>query len=208
MTLALRLPDFNQPPPRKAPPPPDPALLEAVRVEAEAAGHATGHAEGLAEGLAQGRAMQAAEQEAAIQRALVRLAEGMDKAAEAGRRTAEESAEALAEMLAAVLDHALPGACATSGAEIVAHLLVPLLPAIADRPEAVLRVAPDLAEAIAARMPPRGPEVVADAAIAPGDARLAWRDGALVVSLEARRTAVAEALRAAGIRTKAEGDSA
>ena len=204
MTLALRLPDFNKPPPRQAPPPPDPALLEALRVEAEAAGHAMGHAEGLAEG----RALQAAEQQAAIQRAMTRVADGMAEAAEAGRRAAEESAQALAEMLVAVLDHALPGACATAGAEIIAHLLVPLLPAIADRPEAVLHVAPDLVEAVSARMPPRGPDVVADAAIAPGDARLAWRDGALVVSLEARRAAVADALRVAGIGMKAEGESA
>ena len=204
MTLALRLPDFNKPSPRQAPPPPDPALLAALRAEAEAAGHAMGHAEGLAEG----RALQAAEQEAAIQRALARLADGMAEAEAAGRRVAEESAQALAEMLMAVLDHALPRACAAAGADIVPHLLVPLLPAIADRPEAVLRVSPDLVEAIAARMPPRGPEVVADAAIPPGDARLAWRDGALVVSLQSRRAAVADALRAAGIRMNAEGESA
>ncbi len=206
--LALRLPDLSKPPPPPPapppPPPPDPALLEAIRAEAEEAGRAIGHAEGLAEG----RAMQAAAQEAAIQRALEAMARAMEGAAEAGRRAAEESVTALASLLSAMLDHQVPGACERAGADIVARLLVPLLPAIADRPEAVLHVAPSLVEATAARMPSGGPAVVADAALAPGDARLAWRDGALLVDRATRRAAVVDALRAAGVWDDEQGESA
>ncbi|WP_439551909.1 hypothetical protein [Falsiroseomonas sp.] len=206
--LALRLPDLSKPPPPPAPPPPppppDPALVEAIRTEAEEAGRAIGHAEGLAEG----RAMQAAAQEAAMQRALEAVARAMEAAAEAGRNVAEESAAALASLLARMLDHVLPGACERAGPDIVARLVVPLLPAIADRPEAVLHVAPALVDPIAARMPPGGPEVVADAAVAPGDARLAWRDGAQLVELAMRRAAVVDALRAAGVWDDEQGESA
>lgn len=206
--LALRLPDLSKPPPPPAPPPPppppDPALLEAVRVEAEEAGRVIGHAEGLAEG----RAVQAAAQEAAIQRALEAMARAMENAAEAGRTSAQESAAALVSLMARVLDHALPGACERAGPDIVARLLVPLLPAIADRPEAVLHVAPGLVEAIAARMPAGAPAVVADEAVKPGDARLAWRDGAQLVELATRRAAVVEALRAAGVWDDEQGESA
>lgn len=206
--LALRLPDLSKPPPPPPapppPPPPDPALLEAIRAEAEEAGRAIGHAEGLAEG----RALQAAAQEAAIQRALEAMARAMDGAAEAGRQVAEESATALARTLTHILDQLLPGAVERAGPDIVAHVLVPLLPAIADRPEAVLHVAPALVEAIAARMPQGGPAVVGDPAVPPGDARLAWRDGALLLDLAKRRAAVVDALRAAGIWSDEEGESA
>ncbi|WP_439596919.1 hypothetical protein [Falsiroseomonas sp.] len=196
MKLALPLPDLGAPPEPPPPPPPDPEVLLA---EARAAGIVEGRALGHAAGLAEGRAEQARAQEAAIQRALERTSGLLAEAAEVGRETASASAEALALLLLRMLDHALPGAAARLGADIVPHLLVPMLPAIADRPEAVLHVAPKLAEAIAARMPHGGPEVRGDAAVAPGDARLAWRDGALVVSLAARRAAVAEVLRIAGL---------
>jgi flagellar assembly protein FliH len=194
--LALNLPDLAAPPPAAPlPPPPDPALLAAARAEGVVEGQAIGHAAGLIEG----RAQQARAQEAAIQRALEAIARSLTEAAEAGRQTAEDSARALAGLLFATLDLALPGAAARLGAEFVPALVVPLLPAIADRPEARLHVAPELAESIAARMPPRAPEVVGDPAIAPGDARVEWRDGALAISLAARRAAIAEALQAAGI---------
>jgi flagellar biosynthesis/type III secretory pathway protein FliH len=196
MRLALRLPDLNAPPPAAAPPPPDPAVLAAAaRAEGLAEGRGIGHAVGLKEG----RAEQAKAQEAAIQRAVDRCAALLAEAPDAGRRVAEESAQALAEMLMQAMDLALPGALERLGPDIVARLVVPMLPAIADRPEAVLHVAPELVTPIAARLPPRAPEVVADPALAPGDARLAWRDGALVMSLEARRAAIAEVLTIAGL---------
>ncbi|MDO9500893.1 hypothetical protein [Falsiroseomonas sp.] len=201
MRHALQLPDLGAPPPPPPPPPPAHAVLLA---DSRAAGFAEGHAAGHAAGLKEGRAEQARAQEAAIQRALERMAALMAEAAEAGRAVATESAQALAELVMEAVDFGLPGAAERLGADLVPRLIVPLLPAIADRPEAVLHVAPDLAAATAARMPPGGPEVRGDAAVAPGDARLAWRDGALVISLAARRQALAEVLRNAGLETNRE----
>lgn len=199
--LALRLPDLTRPPPVAAPPPPDPALTAAIRAEADAEGHARGFAEGVEEGMAR----QSRAQQAEIARALAATAAALEGAAQAGRQAAEDAAEALARLLLAMLEAALPGAAERAGGEMVPRLLVPLLPAIADRPEAVLRVAPALIEEIAARLPPGAPELRGDDAIAPGDARLEWRDGALVVSRDARWRAVRGALRSAGIEV---GDEA
>lgn len=198
MRLALLLPDLGAPSPAPPPPPPDPEVLLA---EAHAAGFAAGRAVGHAAGLNEGRAEQAGAQEAAIQHTLERTSALLAEAAEAGRAAAVESAHALAELVLEALDLGLPGAAERLGAELVPRLVVPLLPAIADRPEAVLLVAADLAAATSARMPPGGPEVRGDAAIRPGDARLEWRDGALVISLDARRQAIAEVLRNAGLGT-------
>lgn len=201
MMNALRLPDLGAPPPAPPPPPPDPEVLLA---EARAAGFAEGRAAGHAAGLKEGRADQARAQEAAIQRALERMAALLADAAEAGRAVATESAQALAELVMEAVDFGLPGAAERLGADLVPRLVVPMLPAIADRPEAVLHVAPELAAATAARMPHGGPEVRGDAAVKPGDARLEWRDGALVISLDARRQALAEVLRNAGLGTDKE----
>ncbi|MGG5888101.1 hypothetical protein ACLF3G_13260 [Falsiroseomonas sp. HC035] len=196
MRHTLRLPDLGAPPPPPPPPPPDPEVLLA---EARAAGVVEGRAIGHAAGLAEGRAEQKRAQEAAMQRALERIAVLLAEAEVAGRRTAEEAAQALAALLMETLDLALPGVAARLGPEIVAHVVVPLIPAIADRPEAVLHVAPGLVEAIAARLPQGAPPVVADEAVPPGDGRIAWRDGAIVIDLAHRRAAIAETLRRVGI---------
>jgi flagellar assembly protein FliH len=193
MRLGFDLPDLALPPPVEAPPEPDPALVEALRAAAEAEGHARGFREGLAEGIAR----QAAAQEAAMVASLGGIEAAMGEAAEEGRRAAEAAAQALAGLLLAAMDAALPEETARRGGALVARIAGALLPALADRPEAVLRVAPSLAEAVAARLP-GGPAVLADASLAPGDARIEWRDGARLVSLERRRAAVRAALEAAG----------
>jgi flagellar biosynthesis/type III secretory pathway protein FliH len=193
MRLALPLPDLALPPPEDAPPPPDPALLEAVRAEGAAEGHARGFAEGLAEGMRR----QSSAQEAAMVTTLGGIEAALADAALEGRRTAEAAAQALAELLLAAMDAALPDEAARRGGALVARIAAELLPALADRPEATLTVAPALVEAVAARLP-GGPMVAADPALPPGDARIEWRDGARIVSLEKRRAAVRAALAAAG----------
>jgi flagellar assembly protein FliH len=193
--LALDLPDLALPPPVAAPPPPDPALLEAARAEGEADGAARGFADGLAEGMRR----QAAAQQAAIAASLASIEAAMREAASRGEHCAAESAEALATTLLAAMDAALPAEAARCGAAMVARIAAALLPALADRPEARLLVAPALAEAVSALLP-RGPEVVGDAAMPAGDARIEWRDGAQVVSLARRRDAVRAALAAAGFQ--------
>lgn len=194
MTTALLLPDWSRPPPEPEPPSPDPALI----AEAHAAGEAAGYARGFADGMAEGLRGQAAAQEAEIARAMASIAAALQEAADAGRRAAEEAAEALASLLLAAMEAALPGAAARAGEDLLPRVLAPLLPAIADRPEARLRVAPALVAGVAARLPADALAVEADESVAPGDARLVWRDGALVVSLERRRLAVRAALLSAG----------
>ncbi len=206
MMAGLRLPDLSLPPAIAALPapqpaiPPDPALLEAARLEGEAAGRAIGHAEGLAEG----RALQAAAQEAAMKRALEAMARAMADATQAGQRVAEDSAHALAALLLATLDTALPGLAARHAPGLVEDLVRPLLPAIANQPEAILTVAPALVAPLTDRLPQGGPSLVGDASVPPGDARIEWRDGALVVSLDERRRAIAAVLRQAGIWTEGQ----
>jgi len=195
MRLMLELPDLSRPPPSAAPPPPDPALLAAVRAEGEADGHARGHAEGVQEGLRR----QAAAQQAQITASLGVIAAALQAANDQGARAATETAEALADVLLAAMDAALPEAAARRGTAMIARIVTELKPALADRPEARLLVAPALAAEIAALLP-AGPEVAGDPAIAPGDARIEWRDGARIVSLEQRRRAVRAALQSAGFR--------
>jgi flagellar assembly protein FliH len=191
--FALPLPDLSRPPPVDAPPPPDPALLDAARAEGEADGHARGFAEGMQEGLRR----QAAAQQAAIAASLAQVAAALHDAAAQGREAAEEAADALATTLLAAMDAALPAEAARCGAPFIARVAAGLLPALADRPEARIFVASALVDDVAQRLP-QGPAVDGDESLPPGDARIAWRDGACLVALETRREAVRAALRAAG----------
>lgn len=196
IAFALPLPDLSRPPPAPEPAAPDPALLiEAARAEAEAEGHARGFAEGLAEG----QRRQSAAQQASMEASLGAIAAALDSAAEHGARASAEAAEALATTLLAAMDAALPAEAARAGEAMVARIAATLLPALADRPEARLLVAPELVAGIAARLP-GGPEVAGDAALPPGDARIEWRDGAQIISLERRRAAMRAALAAAGFQ--------
>jgi flagellar assembly protein FliH len=194
MRFTLPLPDLSKPAVAPPPPPPDPALLAAIRAE----GEAEGLARGLAQGREEGRAEQAAAQAAAVAQSLAAIATALEGAAAAGRDAAEESARELATMLLSAMDVALPASAAREGEEIVLSVLTPLLGAIADKPDAVLRVAPALVEGVAARLPPGAPPVQADASLPEGDARIDWADGGITVALAQRRHAVREALLAAG----------
>ncbi|MGG5817568.1 hypothetical protein [Falsiroseomonas sp. HW251] len=191
MRLGFALPDLSAPPPLPDAPPPDPALLEAARAEGEAEGHARGYAQGLAEGIAQQRAAQ----EAAIGMSLAALATALEQAMDHAEAVAVRCAEALAGTLFAAADAAFAARIERDG--LVEATVTALLPALTPPREATLRVAPALAEVIVARLP-GCVTVKADAALAPGEARLEWPDGARIVSAAARREAVRAALAAAG----------
>ena len=193
MRFTASLPDLSKPPPKVAPPPPDPMLLAAARVDGATEGHARGFAEGLAEGLRR----QAAAQNAQIAASLGLVSAALSDAATEAERVTVQSAEALASLLLGALDAALPGESARRGAALPARIAAALRPALVDRPEARLFVAPELV-APAAALLPDGPEVAADPILPPGDGRIEWRDGAHLVSLESRRAAVRAALEAAG----------
>jgi len=154
----------------------------------------------LAEGRAAGRAEEAGGNEAQAAAALAMIARGLDAAGAEMREAAEESAAALARLLLAVLDAALPGVVAHGAEDRVAALVASLLPALAEQTRIVVRVAPPIAEGVAARLAadPRM-EVTGDAAVAPGDARVEWRGGCAESVLEDRRRAVRAALATLGL---------
>ena len=193
MRFTATLPDLSQPPPAIVPPPPDPALLAAARADGATEGHARGFAEGLAEGLRR----QAAAQNAQIAASLGLVSASLADAKAQAERVAIDAAEALATLMLGALDAVLPEESARRGAALPARIAAALRPALADRPEARLFVAPELVAAAAALLPD-GPEVAADPTLPPGDGRIEWRDGAQLVSLDARRAAVRAALEAAG----------
>ncbi|WP_237216684.1 FliH/SctL family protein [Falsiroseomonas oryziterrae] len=194
MRCAIPLPDLAAPMAVAAPPPPDPALLEALREDAMAEGHARGFAEGLAEGMRRQREAQ----EASIAASLGLAAAALDDAAAHAAAVAERTAEHLARTVLAVVDAALPTEGARRGPEMAAALAAKLLPLLKGQPEVLLRVAPEQAAAVASLVP-AGLVVEGDAALAAGDARLEWRDGAQTLSLDARRAAIRAALTAAGL---------
>jgi flagellar assembly protein FliH len=197
--FALPLPDLAVPVAPETPTPVDPALLEAARAEGEADGIARGFADGLAEGMRR----QAAAQEASVAASCAAIAAALQEAAAQGAAAAEEAAQALSSVLLAAMDAALPEETARRGGELVARVAAALLPAIADRPEAKLRVAPAIAQEVSARLR-EGPDIIPDQAVPPGDARIEWRDGAQIIALATRRAAVRAALEQAGFRYASE----
>jgi len=194
MRLALALPDLSRPKTPPPPPPPDPALLAAIREEAEAAGYARG----LIDGREEGEATRARSIEADAARCLDAIAISLQNASCAGREASEQSAEALARLLFTTMDLVLARTVARDAATIIVNTMTPLLAAIVDRPEAELRVSPELVATITQRMPSHGPPVIGDVALPLGDAALTWREGGRIVSLSRRRSAVHQALREAG----------
>ena len=197
--FAFALPDLAASPPADAPTPPDPFLMAAERVAGEADGHARGYAEGLAEGARR----QHAAQEGAIAASLAELAAALASAADSGASVAVQSAEALAATLFTAMDAALGEEPAHRGAALADQVATALRPALADQPEVTIRAAPELVEALTARLPD-GPKVIGDGTLAPGEARAEWRDGARLVSPARRRAAVRAALLAAGFHLESD----
>ena len=75
-----------------------------------------------------------------------------------------------------------------------------LLPSLATEPGVVLRVAPDLQAALATHFA-REPriEVLADAGLAPGDVKVAWRGGEAERRQQAAQAAVIETFAGFGL---------
>ncbi|TCZ63283.1 hypothetical protein [Roseicella aquatilis] len=187
--LAFALRDFDAPPP---PPAPDP---EAVAAEAMQARLAAAREAGFAEGEATTREAMAAGLAAREAAALERIAAAMAEGAAQARAAAGEAAEVLARTLLAALDAALPEAAARLAPDVAARLAAELRPLLEDGFAVTLRVAPGATAAAAARIGDPRLTIAEDAALPPGDARAAWRGGGALVSLAARRQAVAALLQ-------------
>jgi flagellar assembly protein FliH len=177
---------------------PLPALLEAARAEAFAAGRA----EGMAQGLAQGRAEIEAERDTAAVAALRMAASGFTEAARAAAAVAEEAARSIAETALAALCAAMPALGARFGAAEAQAFVEALLPVLREEPAVTVQVEEALVAPLAARfaMLPQV-AVVAEVGLEPGDAVLRWQSGEASRRGAAARQAVAGALVACGLLT-------
>ncbi len=185
---------LDDPPEESEPsaPPPAPAITDADLIAARAEAYAEGHRNGLA---------QAAADRAEVSRQmLATIAERLRGAGAEVARAADEQADAVARLLLGTLATMLPALCARHGAAEVAALTRAVLPALVREPRVTIRVSPHVAAAVEQELARLDPELhgrvalVPTDAVAPGDARIAWQDGAAVRDAAALWRDVAEAL--------------
>ena len=160
--------------------PPEPEIIEPSfsadeMTEARARAFDEGHAAGLA-------AAAAAEAEAAV-RMLDAIAAGLNTATQAGRDLAEARAQAIATLLTDALAAALPALCTRHGAAEIQAIVAAVLPGLAQEPAIEIAVAEDdvpAAQRAVARLDPglaRRVRLGPGTRQAPGDIRIAWKDG-------------------------------
>lgn len=134
-------------------------------------------AEGIAAGLAQAQAEIAAE----VRTSLQAMERQMTEAEAAAQAVAEVSGLELSRCILAALRAALPALCERHGEGELRGVLALVAPALRAQPQAVARVAPGCMAAVTAHLAAlelsARVEVVGDAALRPGDARLTWKDG-------------------------------
>ncbi len=169
-----------------------PAFTEAEIAAARADAYAEGHRNGLA---------QAATDRAEVTRQmLATVADRLAGAGDEAARVAEESADAVARLLLGTLAVMLPALCARHGAAEVVALTRAVLPALAREPRVTIRLSPHVVRAVEQELDRLDPELRARVslspvdAVAPGDARIAWQDGAAIRDAAALWRKVTEAL--------------
>jgi flagellar assembly protein FliH len=195
--------DFDAPPdiavlddppeePEPPPPPPPPAITEADVAAARADAYAEGHRNGLA---------QAQADRAEVSRQMLGVIAGrLDATRAEAAQAVEEQADAVARLLLGTLATMLPALCARHGAGEVAALARAVLPALAREPRVTIRVSPHVLAAVEQELARLDPELhglvslVPTDAVAPGDVRIAWQDGAAVRDAASLWREVAEAL--------------
>jgi flagellar assembly protein FliH len=200
--------DFDAPPgitvlddppeePEPPPPPPPPAITEADLAVARADAYAEGHRNGLA---------QAAADRAEVTRQMLgTIAERLAGAGAEAKRIAEEQADAVARLLLGTLAAVLPATCARHGAAEVAALTRAVLPALVREPRVTIRISPHVVRAVEQELARLDPDLhgrvslVPTDAVAPGDARIAWQDGAAVRDAAALWREVVGALAPLGL---------
>jgi hypothetical protein len=189
ITVIDDLPEEVAPPP--APPPP-PAITAEDVVTARAEAYAEGHATGLA---------QAAADRAEVSRQmLVIIADRLAASRDDATRIAEDGAQAVARLLMGALATMLPALCARHGAAEVAALTRAVLPPLIREPRVTIRISPHVSRVVEQALAGLDPDLhgrvvlVPTDAVPPGDARIAWADGAAVRDPGALWRSIAEAL--------------
>ena len=179
-------------PPPPPPPPPPPSFSEAELAAARAEAYAEGHRSGLA---------QAAADRAEVTRQMLgTIATRLEASRTEVTRLAEEQGEAVSRLLMGTLARMLPAVCARHGAAEVAALTRAVLPALVREPRVTMRLSPHVVHAVEQELARLDPELhgrvvlVPTDAVAPGDVRITWQDGAAIRDAAALWREVAEAL--------------
>jgi len=190
---AARAEAARMPPPPPEPPGPDP-MEETLRAVAAAARE---------DGFAAGRASMAQETAQRAAESLAQVVKILGATQQASADIAAEASHGMAGLAIAMLEAALPGMAARQGAQLIGDFAERLRPALAFLPQAELRLNPALIEEVASLVGDLPVTLVPDAALAPGDARAVWQGGGAEFDLAARRAAIMDVLRAAGLDPEA-----
>jgi flagellar biosynthesis/type III secretory pathway protein FliH len=161
-------------PPANGPPPATITLeeLDTARLEGFAAGRLHGVAEAQAAQAAQAQAM------------LTTLHEQLQGADIQARRCVEEVAEQVAHLVFGILASVFPSLCERHGGAEIARFTARVVATMAEEPHLLIRVHPSMTADAARALEGLEPEHRARITIeprdnmAPGDARIAWRDSA------------------------------
>jgi flagellar assembly protein FliH len=190
---AARAEAARMPPPPPEPPGPDP-MEETLRAVAAAARE---------DGFAAGRASMAQETAQRAAESLAQVVKILGATQQASADIAAEASHGMVGLAIAMLEAALPGMAARQGAQLIGDFAERLRPALAFLPQAELRLNPALIEEVASLLGDLPVTLVPDAALAPGDARAVWQGGGAEFDLAARRAAIMDVLRAAGLDPEA-----
>lgn len=191
---AARAEAARAPPPPPLEPEPDP-MEETLRAVAAAARE---------DGFAAGRASMAQEAAQRATESLAQVARILATSQQIAADMAAEASNGMAGLALAMLEAALPGLASRQGAQLIGDFAERLRPALAFLPQAEIRLNPALVEEVRALAGDLPVTLVPDAALAPGDARAVWQGGGAEFDLAARRAAIMDVMRAAGLDPKAE----
>ena len=167
--------------------------LEAARKQAWQAGH-----DAAAETAAQ-------DGHATVRDAIAAIAANLADARAHASAMAQQAADELARLLLDSLAAALPALCARHGEAELRSLVRALLPALSQEAAVTIRINPGNAAALVQEIERLAPDltartqIVASDTIAPGDARVTWRNGQAVRDAAAVWAQVAEILAPSGL---------
>lgn len=201
------LPEPEPEPPPEPEPEPEPEVpppptfseeeLAAARSEGYAegeragqgAGYGRGFAEGLnagkTEGIETGRTQMAASSEARLANALERIANGVGQLLADRQATNAMRQDQPVHIALAIVRKLMPELARRGGLDEIEGLVRSCLTELLDEPRLVVRVAPDIVEAVRERMDALGAQsgfgarmmVIAEAGLEPGDCRIEWAEG-------------------------------
>jgi flagellar assembly protein FliH len=189
--------DFDLPEAAAKPKVVEPVFSVSELTAAREAAWREGHAAGLQEA--------AAADAAATKRSVAQIAAQLRAEVDVAREAAEQHAEMIAQLLLGSLAATLPALSARYGDAEVRAIVRTVLPQLCQEPAITIRAHPVMAAAVEQGIGELDPELkarvqtVACDDMAPGDARIAWRNGSVVRDTAALWRQVANILAPAGL---------